>query len=444
MNLSETLFFLNQITQGFDSIGAILPTSRQAAKAVAAEALRQQTPKTILEVGPGTGPITTEIVKHLKASDRLVLCEISRDFCAYLYRRIGREPDLKRVRKQIEIHQMSVVDLPGEHCYDYIISAIPFTNLPPETVEEIFATYKRLLKPGGTLSFLEYSYFRQIRKAATTNIDSRFLKVDSLLSDKIKRYQFRNEKVLLNLPPATIRSLRFTEPPPNAASTLSPRENFARVGPRWSQLGMSSEGLDVLAGLGIVAGILAKRSSKLWPIPLALGAAAAWMHRDPHREVFPHADVAYAACDGQVMKVDTVRHPRLGDQEWVRVAVYLAPTDVHINRAPVAGKVIDRWDEPGGFLPAYKDASEANASRYLVIEGVKGRCAVAQRAGFLARRIITWPKKSELLAQGERIGMIRFGSRTDVLFPINGVTVNVRVGDKVVAGHTVLARYPRG
>jgi phosphatidylserine decarboxylase len=141
------------------------------------------------------------------------------------------------------------------------------------------------------------------------------------------------------------------------------------------------------------------------------------------------------------MKVDTVRHPRLGDREWVRIATFLSPLDVHINRTPIAGKVIDRWDEPGGFMPAFQDESEKNASRYIVVEGIHGPVAVAQRAGFLARRIITWPKRGELLAQGERYGLIRFGSRTDILFPADQVEVIVRAGDKLAAGQTIVARY---
>jgi phosphatidylserine decarboxylase len=441
MKLSETLFFLNQISQGHGSIGAVMPTSRQAAQALVAEALRQKTPKLILEAGPGTGPITTELVKHLKASDRLVLCEINSDFVDYLHRRMEREPALKRVEKQIEILAMSVVDLPGEHIYDHIISSIPFTVLPAELIEEIFNTFERLLKPGGTLTFMEYTALRDIRKAATVKPSAEFLATDGLMRDLINRYQYRNEKVILNLPPATIRSLRFSEPPADAASRLTPRENFARLGPKWSKLGMATDGLDIVAGCGLLAGVLAARSSKLWPIPLALGAAAAWMHRDPHREVQPNPDAAFAASDGHVLKVDTIRHPRLGDQEWVRIAVYVAPTEVHINRIPVAGKIVDRWEEPKGFMPKHHDESERDCARYLSIESLNGRVVVGQRSGSPVHRIVTWPKKNELVAQGERMGLIYLGSRTDVLFPANNVVVKVKAGDKVVAGQTVIANF---
>lgn len=444
MNLQETLFFFSQLSHGFNDIGAIMPTSRHAARAMAEEAMRQKKPKSILEVGPGTGPITTELVRHLKADDRLTLCEVNEDFVKYLNRRFETEPELKRVKHQVEILHKSVTDIEGEHTFDYIISAVPFTRLPADLAEAIFETYRRLLKPGGTLTFLEYAFLRKLRSMSATKSpeQSNFVRVDQLMRDFINRYQFRSSQVLLNCPPANIRSLRFSEPPVEAARDVQPRENFKRVGPRWSNLGFSSEALDLVAGLGLLAYWMARKGSRWWKVPAALATGAAWFHRDPYREVLPADKVAYAASDGRVMKVDTIRHPRLGDRTWARVCVFLSPLDVHINRSPIAGKVIDRWDEPGGFLPAFlADESEANASRYVVIEGVNGPVAVAQRAGFLARRIITWPKRGELLAQGERYGLIRFGSRTDILFPADKVEITVRAGDKLAAGQTIIARY---
>ena len=441
MNLKETFFFLSQLSKGFDHIGAVMPTSREAARAMAAEAMRQKKPKQILEVGPGTGPITTELVRHLKADDRLVLCEVDDTFVAYLRQRFETEPELQRVRHQVEIIHNSVTEVGGEHCFDYIISAVPLTRLPADVAEKIFESFRRLLKPGGTLTFLEYKFLRNLRKLTKQQETADFVKVDQMMKEFINRYQFRSDSVMFNVPPANIRSLRFSEPTVEAASDVQPRSNYKRIGPSWSNLGVSSEALDLVAGLGAASFLMARKGSRWWPVPALLGAAAAWFHRDPHREVLSTDKAAYAASDGQVMKVDTVRHPRLGDREWARVCVFLSPLDVHINRSPVAGKVIDRWDEPGGFLPAYQDASEANASRYVVVEGVNGPVAVAQRAGFLARRIITWPKRGELLAQGERYGLIRFGSRTDVLFPVDKVEILVRAGDKLAAGQTIVARY---
>lgn len=443
MNLQETIFFFNQLSQGFNDIGALFPTSRRAARAMVEEAMRRKSPKAILEVGPGTGPITTELVRHLKADDRLVLCEVNGEFVKYLERRFETEPDLKRVRHQVEILHQSVTELEGEQRFDFIVSAVPFTRLPADLTEAIFDTYRRLLKPGGTLTFLEYAFLRQLRRMAPGKApDSNFLRVDQLMREFINRYQFRSSQVMLNIPPANVRSLRFSEPSVEAAQDVQPRENYKRIGPRWSNLGFSSESLDLVVGFGALAYWLYRQGSNWWKLPFALGAGAAWFHRDPYREVLPAEKVAYAASDGRVMKVDTLRHPRLGDRTWARVCVFLSPLDVHINRSPIAGKVVDRWDEPGGFTPAFlPDESESNASRYMVVEGVNGPVAVAQRAGFLARRIITWPKRGELLAQGERYGLIRFGSRTDILFPVDQVQITVKAGDRLAAGQTIVAKY---
>lgn len=441
MNFQETFFFLSQLSRGFNHIGAVMPTSREAARAMAAEALRQKKPKTILEVGPGTGPITTELVRHLKADDRLVLCEVDDTFVAYLRKRFETEPELQRVRHQVEILHQSVADIPGEAQFDYIISAVPLTRLPADVAESIFDSFRRLLKPGGTFTFLEYKFLRSLRKFSKSAETADFIKVDKMMKDFINQYEFRSDSVMLNMPPANIRSLRFSDPKPEAAADVQPRDNYRRFGPPWSNLAFNSEALDLVFGFGALAAWMAHKGSKWWPFPAALSAGAAWFHRDPHREVLSTEKVAYAASDGQVMKVDTVRHPRLGDREWVRIATFLSPLDVHINRSPIAGKVIDHWDEPGGFMPAFQDESEKNASRFIMVEGVHGPVAVAQRAGFLARRIITWPKRGELLAQGERYGLIRFGSRTDVLFPADQVEVIVRAGDKLAAGQTIVARY---
>ena len=444
LNLSDTLFFLSQLpSPTFNQIGALVPTSRIAAQALVAEALRDQGPKVILEVGPGTGPITTELVRHMKSDDRLVLCEINPDFCAYLEKRFNTEPELLRVRHQVEILCRSAHDLPGSAVYDHIISAVPFVSLPVELTRQILSTYKRILKKGGTFTFIEYAFLRDIRRLSEQNggTPSEFIQVDELLREMTDRYQFREEKVLLNFPPANVRSLRFTDVPPEVAENLSPRENYKRISIPGTGVGFNTEAADLVAVLGVAALALAKKKSKWWVVPAAMGAFAAWFHRDPHRDIQTEPNVAYAASDGRVMKVDTIRHPRLGDQDWVRIATFLSPADVHINRSPVAGKVVDGWEEPGGFLPAYQDASETNSSRFIVVEGNRGKVAVAQRAGFLARRIFTWPKKGELLTQGERYGLIRFGSRTDVLFPLGTVEVTVRPGDMITAGQTAIVRY---
>ena len=111
------------------------------------------------------------------------------------------------------------------------------------------------------------------------------------------------------------------------------------------------------------------------------------------------------------------RDDRFGDGEFLRIAVFLSVLDVHVNRAPVAGRVVDYFVEDGGFAAAMKPAAEHNVAAYTVLETARGTVVVAQRTGLIARRIVHRAPVGSLLAKGERFGLIRFGSRTDVYLP---------------------------
>ena len=130
----------------------------------------------------------------------------------------------------------------------------------------------------------------------------------------------------------------------------------------------------------------------------------------------------------------------LGDAERVRVSIFLSVFDVHINRAPVAGRIVRSIYVPGSFLNAAVDkASEENERRGLVIAGADGvEIAVVQIAGLIARRIVTFAKEGDSVGVGERFGLIRFGSRVDLYLP-PGHGALVAVGQRAVGGETVLA-----
>ncbi|MDQ2999560.1 MAG: phosphatidylserine decarboxylase, partial [Chloroflexota bacterium] len=173
---------------------------------------------------------------------------------------------------------------------------------------------------------------------------------------------------------------------------------------------------------------------------LLAAAVIATFFRDPPRHVVPDVDVAYAAADGRVLSIERVVDQRFGTEEWLRIAVFLSLANVHINRSPVAGKVLKVVRQAGGFAPADSADAEHNSAVYTLIEGAHGDCVVAQRSGLVARRIVTWSKPGELLAQGDRYGLIRFGSRTDVYLRAHVFAANVAPGDLVRAGETVIAR----
>lgn len=185
----------------------------------------------------------------------------------------------------------------------------------------------------------------------------------------------------------------------------------------------------------------------LWP-PLAWVAVLAtayiaYFFRDPPRVTPLRDGLVVAPGDGRVSAIERVRPaPELGldDAERVRVSIFLSVFDVHINRAPVAGRIVRSVYVPGAFLNAALDkASEENERCALVIARPDGiQIGVVQIAGLIARRIVTFVREGDSIGAGERFGLIRFGSRVDVYLP-PGHGALVAVGQRAVGGETILS-----
>ena len=163
----------------------------------------------------------------------------------------------------------------------------------------------------------------------------------------------------------------------------------------------------------------------------------AYFFRDPKRVPPDDPDVVVSPADGRVTRIDSVA-AEIGAPTLI--SIFLSPLDVHINRSPIPGKIIDVVYSPGKFLMATNEkASLLNEQNALTIEGEKITVVCKQIAGILARRIVCWKAKGDRLHLGERFGMIKFSSRTDVLLPAN-VKVTVVEGDRVRGGITVIGR----
>lgn len=157
--------------------------------------------------------------------------------------------------------------------------------------------------------------------------------------------------------------------------------------------------------------------------------------RDPQRVVPEEDGLITSAADGKVTRVEST------DAGTV-VSVFLSPFDVHINRSPISGKIMEINYTAGRKMPATSDqASLVNERNSLVIEGDGMTVICTQIAGILARRIVCWPKAGDNLVRGQKFGLIKFGSRTDLLMP-STVEIAVRVGDRVRGGETIIARQP--
>jgi phosphatidylserine decarboxylase len=198
------------------------------------------------------------------------------------------------------------------------------------------------------------------------------------------------------------------------------------------------------AGAALVA---ARWGGAWWILPAVLTLLAGWVvafFRDPIRQG-PRGDrYVLAAAEGHVVQVTEVDEPMYVKERAVRISVFLSVFDVHVNRYPVNGTVELVHYNPGKFLHAADEkASLDNEQASVGVRGPRGPVLVRQIAGLVARRIVTDGRPGDRAAQAARLGLIRFGSRTDVFLPLSArPAVKVKPGDRVRVGGTVLAEYP--
>jgi phosphatidylserine decarboxylase len=187
----------------------------------------------------------------------------------------------------------------------------------------------------------------------------------------------------------------------------------------------------------------------VWPwmlifflLGLGLAFFVNYFFRDPLRVVPADPSLIISAADGLVVGVEEVEEPDFHLGPMRRIAVFLSIFDVHVNRSPAEGRVKSTIYRAGRFLDArHLDASTLNECRAWWLDTPRGYLTVRQIAGLVARRIVAWSKEGDTLARGERLGMIRFGSRTEVFVPLE-CTVLVKPGDRVAGASTPIARWP--
>ena len=202
--------FFREYRRHSRSTGSILPSSVFLSRALASELRRPRLPGRILEVGPGTGSVTHQILNHLLPADRFDMVELNGHFVALLQRRFDQEWDFRSRRHQVRILHKAVEELDGEGIYDYIVSGLPLNNFPVAQVREIFQVYNRLLRPGGTLTYYEYVLIRSLKTPFVDRRERRRLfRVGRVVARYIRNYQVRRQPVFANVPPAVVRHLRL-------------------------------------------------------------------------------------------------------------------------------------------------------------------------------------------------------------------------------------------
>jgi phosphatidylserine decarboxylase len=170
-----------------------------------------------------------------------------------------------------------------------------------------------------------------------------------------------------------------------------------------------------------------------------LALFVSWFFRDPERTDPGGETTVVAPADGKVIDIVEVNEPTVFGGPARRISIFLSVFNVHVQRAPVAGEVVHRDYHPGGYAVAWHPkASDENERASVGIRTASGPVLVRQIAGLIARRIVTYPEEGDTLRRGERIGLIRFGSRVDLFIPLSW-EVRVEPGDATVGGETVMA-----
>ncbi len=202
--------FFREFRRNFHDTGALLPSGLFLARALARPLRGLRKPARILEVGPGTGAVTCEIARRMRVGDRLDAIEINGTFAGMLERRVARERLFGEHRDQIQVINAPVEQLIGESVYDFIISGLPLNNFTSSEVRSVFGAFRRLLKPDGLLIYFEYTLVRQLKSPFVNRHERRRLfRIGRLIGGYVRDHQVRRERILFNVPPATVRHLRL-------------------------------------------------------------------------------------------------------------------------------------------------------------------------------------------------------------------------------------------
>jgi len=213
---------------------------------------------------------------------------------------------------------------------------------------------------------------------------------------------------------------------------------FSKIFPK-----IHTEGYRFLIILGVATLVLYALSTFLGLLGLVITIWVYYFFRDPDRTSINDDKYLVSPADGEIIKVEEVDGPKelgLEDRKFKKISIFMNVFDCHVNRTPCSGKIDEILYKPGKFLNASLDkASEDNERNYYKIKNVDGEdIIVVQIAGLIARRIVCESSKDQELKQGERIGMIRFGSRADVYY--ENYEPLVKIGQTAVAGETLLAK----
>jgi phosphatidylethanolamine/phosphatidyl-N-methylethanolamine N-methyltransferase len=208
--LSTIKIFYQNVFSHLETTGSLAPSSPYLSAAMIEMIELKDEPRSILEVGPGTGPFTVPLVRMLQDGDILDLCELNEDFVTHIKKILSKEDAYHQYREHISIYNKPVQELDSEKKYDYIVSSLPFNNFPPVLVDDILKSYMCMLKPGGKMSFFEYAFVRQLKKGfVKVQEKQRIHEVGVVINNFVEKYAIRKKIVRCNFPPARVYICQF-------------------------------------------------------------------------------------------------------------------------------------------------------------------------------------------------------------------------------------------
>jgi len=211
--LSEYRLFLQEFVRRYHTTGAVLPSGRALAGALCRHVGTGDAPQRILEVGPGTGAVTSTLVQRLRPQDRLYLIEVNESFVTCLRDALQTKPDYRAVADRVDLVHGRLEDLAGEGTYDVIVSGLPLNNFAVDDVRTILTRFSRLARPGGVLSFFEYIAIRSVKTVVSGRADRERLRgITALLGETLTGREFKRDWIWPNVPPAWVHHVRFDQP----------------------------------------------------------------------------------------------------------------------------------------------------------------------------------------------------------------------------------------
>jgi len=227
----------------------------------------------------------------------------------------------------------------------------------------------------------------------------------------------------------------------SAETAKGPEASFRILGLR---IPIARDGLVFIIPLVLIAVFLWLLPAFAWAFFSSLVAVfVISFFRDPERPIPPGEKAVLSPADGKIIRIESCMEDRYLQAPAIKVSIFMSVFDVHINRVPLSGRIVETGYRPGKFVSANLDkASAANEQNALLLETLGGaRVLFVQIAGLIARRIVCWVKKGDSVARGGRFGMIRFGSRMDVYLPSN-TQIQAHLGQKAYGGQTILGYLP--